>query len=448
MIARIVIPFAVMAAFSAVADAQVATDTSPSDIAIGEFDPTDAVAPISTIEGPGVKIGEGTVLRPVFGLESGVVSNVFYVANDPTASALLRVTAQLSVASLGADRLETTPSGADDPQLDQGGLQYRVGIRAGYDEYLSGDGTVRDTSGLGLGASLHALANSAGAVSFGVDDDFNRLIRAANFETTANTNRDINSARLVLNYHPRNHSVGGYLYYQNYLDIFERSQQQFADRVMHTVGIHPSWRWLPQTTVFADVSMGYVTALDSTSMKVNSYPLVAQAGLLTLLSVKTTLGVEAGYANGFYERGPSFSGPLFGANVGYRYSELGRVIVGYNYTFSDSINANYYTDHVLYASLFHKFDPFVLALQPELHLRQYDGVSLAVPGISGPDTRNDVIFATVAGLRYVYRGWLAATLDYRFTTVQTDYRYTPTAGMVTDPSFVRHEFLAGVRVAM
>jgi opacity protein-like surface antigen len=191
-----------------------------------------------------------------------------------------------------------------------------------------------------------------------------------------------------------------------------------------------------------------MSALDSSSMKVTSYPLVAKAGIATLLSLKTTVDFEAGYTNGFYTKGPSFSAPVIGADIGYRYSALGRVTAGYDLMYVDSINANFYRDHIIHANLIHEVNPFVFALQPELHLREYDGVSLAVPGITGPDTRNDTIFAVVAGLRYIYRGWLAVSVDYRFTTDQTDYRYTPTMGMLTDPSYARHELLAGVRVAM
>jgi hypothetical protein len=55
----------------------VSADINPNDISISSFNPEDAVAPSSTIEGPGIKIGEGTVLRPVFGIETGFVSNVF-----------------------------------------------------------------------------------------------------------------------------------------------------------------------------------------------------------------------------------------------------------------------------------------------------------------------------------------------------------------------------------
>ncbi|HEY5947188.1 MAG TPA: hypothetical protein VIV40_16910, partial [Kofleriaceae bacterium] len=72
-------------------------DVNPNDISIGAFNPEDAVAPVSSIEGSGIKIGEGTVLRPVFGIETGFVSNVFYETSGegPNGAGVLRLLAQI-----------------------------------------------------------------------------------------------------------------------------------------------------------------------------------------------------------------------------------------------------------------------------------------------------------------------------------------------------------------
>jgi len=423
-------------------------DISPNDISIASFNPEDAVAPVSTVEGPGVKVGEGTVLRPVFGAETGFVSNVFYEEADARPAGILRLIAQIGTASLGGDRLHPSATiQSDDPQENLGSFEYRADLRLSYDFMLSDNDAATETGGLGIGASLHGMVNPTGRFSFGFHDDFVRLIRAANFETDANTNRDINQLRLLLLYKPHDSAISGFLYYDNRLDIFERSEQSFADRMTHRVGIHPQWRFFPQTQAYLDFSFGYTTALDSASSKVDSYPLVLRAGLATLLSVKTTLNLDAGYTNGFYSAGPNFSAPVIGATIGYRYSPLGRVTAGYTLVYEDSINANYYRDHVIRGSLQQIIKPLVFMLQPELHLRQYRGVTVAIPGIMGPDTRDDLIVSIVAGAHYSFRNWLTATLNYRFTDVATDYMYT-IGGMTDDPGFVRHELLAGVRVAL
>jgi opacity protein-like surface antigen len=219
--------------------------------------------------------------------------------------------------------------------------------------------------------------------------------------------------------------------------------------MFNRLGLHPTWQWLPQTQVYADVSEGIVTGIGSADTpalnKVTSYPLTAQLGLSTLLTIKTTFNLYAGYTNGFYSAGPSFSAPMLGAQIGYRYSPMGRIALLYSLQYEDSINANYYRDHIIQLSEQQVYGPVTFVVQPEVHFREYDGITL----VDGPPTRDDVIFAVVAGAQYNFRNRIAATLDYRFTDVSTDYRYMPLGGgTLTDPSYVRHEVLLGLRVAM
>jgi hypothetical protein len=416
-----------------------ATAQSASEITISTFDPENAVAPNSLVEGPGIRIGEGTVLHPVFGLQTGVISNVFHESTDPVAAGLLRLIAQVATASDDGKRGSIE---GDVPKATQD-LQYRASLRASYDVMLSGNDTVNETGGLGLGLTLGGVVNPQGKVAFALDEEFVRLIRTANFETDANTNRDINHLTLKLVFQPPGRSLSGYLYYDNTIDIFERDIQSFADRMHNRLGLRPMWRWLPQTIVFADVSQGINTGFGSGSTKVTSYPLVAIAGIATLLTLKTTLNFSAGYTNGFYSMGPSFSGLVLKAAAAYRYSPLGRVALTYDLMYEDSVNANYFRDHVIRLWVQQLFVPFVVMVQPEIHFRQYNGIT----AVMGAPVRNDMIYSVVAGVNYNFRNWIAATLNYSFSAVQTDYRYSAGGATGVDPSFVRHELLAGVRVA-
>jgi len=436
---RFFAPLALLLAF----EASSAADITPNGVSITSFDPENAVAPVSTVEGPGVKVGENAAIYPVFGVETGYVSNVFYRADNPQAGGVLRLLAQVGAGSLEGIRLSSPAEGdTNKPNPD---FQYRASVRASYDQML-GDGAVSDTGGFGVGALLRGLTNPAGRFSFGFSDDFERLIRAANFETDANTNRDINTFALTLLYHPSDSTLAASLYYSNTIDVFERNSQQFADRMLNTFGAHGQWRWLPQTTLFADVSVGINGGIGSSSKKVSSIPLTAVAGIQTLLTVQTTLGFHGGYTNGFYSSGQSYSSPTFGVDLGYRYSPFGRVALTYDWLYADSVNANYYRDHVIRLWVQHLVAPFVFMAQPELHFREYNGVGNVIMG--APDTRDDTIISVVAGVHYIFRSWIAATLDYHFTDVATDYRYMIGTYPVQDPSFMRHELLLGMRVAL
>lgn len=443
---RFLVSFAAVTAFSAVAHAQVAENgPNLNTVSASSFDPDNAVAPVSIVEGRGVKIGEGSVLRPVLGVETGFVTNVFYQENSPVNAGVLRLLAQIGAGSLGNSRLSPT---ADDPE-DKGSFQYRADLRASYDFLFSTNDNAEKTGGLGIGASFHALANPNGPFTFGIDEDFARLIRATNYETDANVNRDINTLGLKLLYHSQDHAFGGYLYYDNTIDVFERSTQTFADRMFNRIGIHPTWQWLPQTQVYLDVSQGVVTGIGTSTNgipgKVTSYPLTALAGISTLFTLKTTFNIYGGYTNGFYTSGPNFSAPTLGAQLGYRYSPLGRATLQYMLQYQDSVNANYFRDHIIQLSIQQAYEPVVFLLQPEVHFREYVGITQVV----GPATRDDLIFAAIAGVHYNFRNWFAGTLDYRVSVVSTDYRYMPIGGgMIDDPSFVHHELLLGVRAAL
>jgi hypothetical protein len=320
-----------------------------------------------------------------------------------------------------------------------GDFRYSADLYATWDQYLSTNDNVTAQGGLGGGLLLRGIVNPDHPLQFSFQENFNRVIRATNFETRSDTNRDVNTLGLRLNYMPYGRSLNGYAYYQNTIDVFEASSQQFANRLQNLAGVRANWQWLPLTQVFADVSVGYYTGIGS-SEKVNSTPLTAIAGIQTALTLNTTVNAYAGYANGFYASGPSYSGVAAGVLFGYRYSPLGRVTALYSYDHQDSINANFYRDHLFQGSIEHLLVPFILFARPELRLRQYDGT------LMGPSTRNDLIVGATVGMRYSFRDWLAGTLDYQLQAIQTDFQYDAD-GKTVNPSYVRHELLVGVRAA-
>ncbi|MCX5742676.1 MAG: hypothetical protein NT062_09290 [Proteobacteria bacterium] len=428
------------------ADLQTSSATAGGDLTFSTFDPSNAVSPISIVEGPGVKVGEGTVLHPVFGVETGFTSNVFYNETSEPAG-ILRLMAQIGTASLNQGRLSPSASGEEVPG-DTGAFQYKADLRLAYDQPLSSNNTVTSTGGLGIGATFRGMVNPMGRFSFGFDEGFLRMIRASNFETRTNENRDVNTLQLSLLWHPEDRSLSAYFYARNTIDVFEKTGTLYPDRMDSRVGFHPMWRLFPQTTIYADASIGYVDGLGSstaTAQKVASMPRVLRAGIATLLTVKTSVNLSAGYTNGFYASGSNFSAPVVDAGVTYRYSPMGKLTVSYGLAYADSLNANYYRDHVLRAQIQHLVVPFALLVEPSIHLREYNGVS--VMNASSP-VRDDVIASVTAGMFYNFRNWIAMTLNYRFTTVQTDFTYMEATGQTVDPSYNRHELLLGVRAAL
>jgi len=90
-------------------------------------------------------------------------------------------------------------------------------------------------------------------VSFGIREDFTRTIRASNFETPENVNRDVNMLRMLLLLHPPGRTLSAYLYYQNTIDIFENNLGIYPDRIAHVFGLHPTLQLFPRTQVYPHI---------------------------------------------------------------------------------------------------------------------------------------------------------------------------------------------------
>lgn len=396
------------------------------------------VLPVNVVEGPGIKVGEGTVVQPIVGIETGFVSNPFYVDTDPTPGAIMRIVGRISTGSLSPQRL-TNPDGSEAANI--GSMEYQAGLQLSWDQYLSGNDALLAQGGLGVGALLRGTVRPKSTFSFLYLDSFERVLRATNYESTDRTNRDINRLALGLRYAPAGRSIDGILQFSNTIDFFEEKEQRFANRMQNAFGLTVRWRFRPVTVFFAEASQGIYTGLGSESTKVTSFPLTVTTGVQTLLSLKTSVIARIGYTNGFYSEGPSYSNVLGGLQLGYRYSPLGRFTAMYQYGYFDSINANFYRDHAMVFNIEQRFVPFALNIAPAIRLRKYEGVNAVV---AGPDTRNDLIVAVNAGAQYFFRNNLAALIEYRFSTVQTNW----VSADGDDPSYIRQEIVAGVRAAL
>ncbi len=227
--------------------------------------------------------------------------------------------------------------------------------------------------------------------------------------------------------------------------MFERDSQQFADRMMNSIGLHPTYQWLPQTRIQGDVSQGFDTGIGSSSQKVTSYPTMFSVGIATLLTPLLSLNASAGYEWLNYTSGATTSGVHGGAGIGYRYSDLGRIYIQYVRQYADSINANYYDEDTIRAWAYQRFGRFTVSVQPEVHFRTYHGT--IVTSTTGSTDRSDTIFSVIAGVSYNIKNSFQIGLDYRYTNLSTDFEYM-TDGVTINPSYDRHALLLGVRAAL
>ncbi|MEZ4361696.1 MAG: hypothetical protein R3B48_16025 [Kofleriaceae bacterium] len=413
-----------------------------------------AASAAAIVEGAGVKIGEGTVLHPILGAETGVVANVFREEDGGATSGILRLIGEIGIGSLSPQRLEmaqgplTARNGEEEVQAEtspsKGDVEFRADLSLTYDEYLTTNENVRTQRDLAVAASLRAMIFPVGTWAIAFDDQFTRETRPTNFESRSGVDRDINSLRLQLLFQPRQRTLAAGLRFENRIDVFEANDHDFANRLQNTLGLRVNWQFLPVTRFFADASIGFFSGLGN-SRKVSSLPLRLLLGAQSAITVNTTINTHLGFGKGFYSAGPDFTNVLFGADIGYRYSPVGRVTFLYDFDFGDSINANYYRDHAFKSTIEQQFAPFVVHASAEARFRGYRGV---ITDVLGPPDRDDLIFALALGGHYNFRDWFAATLSYNLVTDQTSYTYMTLDGYTDDPSYTRQELLVGVRAAL
>lgn len=399
------------------------------------------------VEGEGVKVSEGTMLKPKAGVDMGIVSNVFFEdeANDPQTSAILRVFAEFGWASVpakGRGAADTKDEGDSD---EQGSEAIAFSLTGGfrYDSYLSSEDTVSEQGGLAVRFLGSVELRPRSTVSFFAQDSFVRDTRPTNFESAGNLNRDLNTLRLETRYRPAGRTLHGRIGYQNTIDVFETKGVGFADRIQHTVSVRADWRYLPITVFWLEASQGLFGPLRSSgsAYKRTSYPLRARIGGSSAFTPLTTLSVSVGWASGFYEVGPTYNGVIAAAEFGYRYSPLGRLLLSASRDFTDSVNANFYGEWRFGARVEQQVGPFLGKAGAGFRLRTYEGVSEQV---MGDPTRDDAILHADVGAYYYYRQWLAVAAEYDLASVSTDYRY---GELMDDPSYVRQVVTLGVHGA-
>lgn len=406
-----------------------------------------ALAQDAIVEGPGHKVGEGTVFHPRAALETGFISNVFYEDQTPVASGVARLVFGFALANEGnkpesvVQDAEANEDATSEQNKTPPKLQFRLSGQIFYEQYLSDRQSVRNVSNLAGTLGGEAIVNPQGNVRFEIAESFTRDTRPRNFESREGMlNRDLNNLILRLVYAPPERAIRLGLRYENHIDVFESSGSAFANRMNHLIGVRAGWQFLPITRFTFDGSFGFFGGLGSDSTKISSNPLRLRLGAASAITEKINMVVHLGFGKGFYAAGPDFTNVVGGVKAGFRYSPMGRFTIGYQYDFRDSLQANFFRDHALIATLDQQLGRLVLKGDAQVRLRAYRGIPMSV----GPASRDDLILALNTEGHYLYRDWLAITGKFLAASDVTEYRSTI---MNDDPSFSRIEITAGVTAA-
>jgi hypothetical protein len=277
----------------------------------------------------GLKLGDEAILHAGVFADIGYDSNVFYTSGGQATSAVMHVTPRLEVTNAARDG--AIPSGT----------YYDVFASADWRRYLSNDSAigVQNEAKNSFNPSVGGTAefSSGQALSFSISEAFSRYMQAP-YSQGDPIVRDDNMASASLKFAPGGGRLRVMLRYSNLIDKYEGTYD--AGSNMGNEGVLDiGWRWLPRTTIYAQVAQGAITYFNSGTGRYSSFPLRTLAGLRGLLTEKLAVNIGAGYSNAFYSGGNSPNG--FG-NVGivteisYSMDLLSRAGLGYHHDFVNS----------------------------------------------------------------------------------------------------------------
>lgn len=402
-------------------------------------------------EGGGVRLVEALIFHPRFELQTGYQSNVFYEHDETLGSGLMRI-------SVGGT-LESGTRTPGDAETSDGSrpapkIAFKGDVNLVWNQYLSDHYAIQSHNDLGLGLLLDAKLNPEGVMTLHVREGFTRAVTPPPTRTADDVDRDKNELMVGVIWKPGGGAIHGYANYTFGLDMFERSDLDFADRLAHTFAVGSRWQWLPKTQFSAEASYG-ITDPGSTVLKSTSTPIRFWAGTSTLITPTFGTVIRLGYANALYDA--SGSNHTYTALLEARHAvgPMLRIAFGYSHDFVDALVGDFYMDHVLYGrALAQVGDRLQLRGKAEFRFRGYTGIPLeatvggdtiqfcATESTCGTDSsRSDVLVRLDFSGEYQVNAWLYGGISYHLLVDETDF-ITRTMGYPDDPArFVWQEVI-------
>jgi hypothetical protein len=367
----------------------------------------------------GLKLGDEAILHAGVFADIGYDSNVFYGSAGQETSAVMHVMPRLEITN--AERDGSIPSGT----------YYDVVGSVDFVKYFNSGVTSQDAINPSLGGTAEFSSNQA--LSLSLSETFSRYQQAPYSKGADVIIRDDNMASASLRYAPGGGRLRVMLRYTNLIDKYEGTSYGFGSNMGNEGVLDIGWRWLPRTTIYAQLSQGAITYFNPGSTNVSaSYPLRTLLGLRGLLTDKLSVNIAAGYENAFYSSGENPSN--FGnvgilAEINYQMSALTRAGLGYHHDFVNSpFLGGYYNMDAIYGT----FQQMVAS-----RVVTYLFGRLENRGFGGGTRRNDVNVMGGVALDYIVGKFLLAGASYSLNLNRT----TSNTGSTTDLNYTKHVLL-------
>jgi len=293
----------------------------------------------------GLKLGDEAILHAGVFADIGYDSNVFYGSTSQQTSAVLHITPRLELTN--AERDGSVP----------GGAYYDLSAALDRRQYLSSNDAITKQDAWNPTIGGTAEFSSGQTLSLSLTDTFSRFQQAPYVDSVQAEpiTTDDNMASASLHFAPGGGRLRVMLRYTNLINKYNGAYD--SGSFMGNEGVlDVGWRWLPRTTLYAQVAQGAITYFNANAPNAppGSYPLRTLLGLRGLLTEKLAVNIAAGYSNAFYTRGENPSG--LGnvgvlAEVNYTMSLLSRAGLGYHHDFVNSpFVGSYYNMDAIYGA--------------------------------------------------------------------------------------------------
>ena len=281
----------------------------------------------------GVRTGEFT-LYPSFGVAGHHDTNLFNGNNEennrPIGATSVRFAPRLSLSNDPNSNIAFSFNGTGDLRL-----------------FLSDSAAVTQQDGVGGGIGLNVTFGQRRSFSLTMFNNFNRALRAPNWEINSTLDRISNDVGARVEFHPGDiperrplNLALGASWGVDLFDFFPG-----GDTATIRTKLAGSWRFLPKTAAIIDATWDFRSyansSLTSQNLAADSQPFRVKVGLNGALTKRLTATALAGWGLSNHAAGAKYNGFLASVGLGLRASESTRVFLGYDHDFSDSFIGNF-----------------------------------------------------------------------------------------------------------
>ncbi|MFB6373622.1 MAG: hypothetical protein ABEN55_11010 [Bradymonadaceae bacterium] len=430
--------------------------------------------PAAAAAGPGDGLKAGNLkLHPRLTLSGGYDTNVFRLSEGETPNGR----------PLRAPVLNISP-GLSVTTIDPTNFKLEFDGELTWEQYFSSIPALRRQSGLAGNSDFGLTLNHDGGVSFKVEDNFTYENIPPNSSNGQNFNELTNRVGGVLGIHPGERIFQLDLGYGYKIFRYYTPALLDLDRDKHQFDLDLTWRFLPKTAFvlqgdfdiiqyespFRGVQSNRVPRRDKLP-NVNSMPLKVKGGLSGLLTPRISLRLLGGWAEGFYDTGPSFNGFIAHTSASYRFGQkkLGsKIQLGYERNFKDANISNYSAEHRGFLNFTHNFfdKKFGYTIKGEYVYADYAPLQVGTTEVTGedgetrefktvrnrngelvflPDDLHDEVVQASVGIHSELGGWWRGDLTYEFSSnLSGDRIDIPVRELKRFRGFIRHYVLASM----